>query len=218
MKILNLYAGVGGNRKKWPDNVKVTAIEYNEEIAAIYRDHFPNDAVIVGDAHEYLLQHYKEFDFIWSSPPCQTHSAIREMGVKRGLYEAKFPDMKLWQEITFLNHFAIGKFVVENVIPYYQPYVTPTVEIERHYFWSNFPIRKIELEKVARVHKEVTANTVLYGYDLSKYKIKHRKDTILRNMVNPDLGLYILEQAQGIMRYEKTEQLGLFGETAAWWT
>lgn len=209
LRVLNLYAGIGGNRKLW-ENVQVTAVEYNEEIAGIYKEHFPNDTVIVGDAHEYLLKNYKNFDFIWSSPPCQTHSAIREMGVKRGLYDAKFPDMKLWQEITFLKHFAPGKFVVENVVPYYEPFVAPTVEIERHLFWSNFQIRKIELDKVERVHKQVSANTVLYGYDLSKYKIKHRKDTILRNCVNPDLGLYILEQAIGKIRSAKTNQQSLF--------
>lgn len=212
LKILNLYCGIGGNRKLWGEDHKITAVEYNEEIAGIYADYFPNDTVIVADAHEYLLEHYREFDFIWSSPPCQTHSAIREMGVKRGLYEAKFPDMKLWQEITFLQHFAKGKFAVENVVPYYEPYVKPTIEIERHLFWTNFRIRKTELNKVERVHKEVSANTILYGYDLSKYKIKHRKDTILRNCVNPDLGLYILEQAIGIIRAEKVEPYSLFSQ------
>jgi len=70
IKILNLYAGIGGNRKLWPDQeIEVTAIENNKSIAKIYKDFFPNDTVIVGDAHQYLLEHYKEFDFIWSSPP-----------------------------------------------------------------------------------------------------------------------------------------------------
>ena len=32
MKILNLYAGIGGNRKLWKD-VQVTAVELNSEIA-----------------------------------------------------------------------------------------------------------------------------------------------------------------------------------------
>jgi len=71
MKVLNLYAGIGGNRKLWED-VDVTAVELNPDIAKIYQDFFPNDKVIVADAHKYLLKHYKEFDFIWSSPPCQT--------------------------------------------------------------------------------------------------------------------------------------------------
>lgn len=77
MKILNLYAGIGGNRKMWGDNHEIVAVEYDETIAKIYKDHFPNDEVIVADAHQFLLDHYKEFDFIWSSPPCQTHSSFR---------------------------------------------------------------------------------------------------------------------------------------------
>ena len=63
MEVLNLYAGIGGNRKLWED-VEVTAVEINEQIAQIYQDNFPNDRVIIGDAHQYLLDHFKEFDFI----------------------------------------------------------------------------------------------------------------------------------------------------------
>lgn len=209
MKILNLYAGIGGNRKLWTD-CEVTAVEYNEEIAMIYKDHYPNDELIIGDAHDYLLKHYKEFDLIWSSPPCQTHSKVRMMASKIGSYDAKFPDMKLWQEIIFLQNFAPGQFVVENVIPYYEPFVKPNAEIERHYFWSNFRINKFDLDKVERHHNHITGKTALYGYDLTKYKIKHRKDQIIRNCVNPDLGLYILEQAKGQMRQKETEQTSLF--------
>ena len=53
-KVLNLFAGIGGNRKHWKD-VEVTAIEYNEEIANVYKQLHPNDNVIVADAHEYWL-------------------------------------------------------------------------------------------------------------------------------------------------------------------
>ena len=77
MEILNLYAGIGGNRKLWGNEHEITAVEYDENIAAIYKDFFPNDKVLVEDAHDYLLTHYEEYDFIWSSPPCPTHSQIR---------------------------------------------------------------------------------------------------------------------------------------------
>lgn len=84
IKILNLYAGIGGNRKLWDGDIEVTAIEINPQIAKIYQDFFPNDKVIVTDAHQYLLEHYTEFDFIWSSPPCPSHSHIRkEFGVEQ---------------------------------------------------------------------------------------------------------------------------------------
>lgn len=103
MKVLNLYAGIGGNRKLWK-NCEVTAVEMNEDIANIYSAYFPNDKVIIGDAHEFLLKNYNNYDFIWSSPPCQTHSDIRRMGVVAGMYDAKFPDLNLWQEIIFLQY------------------------------------------------------------------------------------------------------------------
>lgn len=68
MKVLNLYAGLGGNRKLW-QGCKVTAVERDEKIAKIYQKNNPNDEVIIADAHEYLRDNYMNFDFIWSSPP-----------------------------------------------------------------------------------------------------------------------------------------------------
>src|SRR5690606_23249146 len=135
MKILNLYAGIGGNRKLWGDEHEITAVEWDQETANVYQDYFQNDKVIVGDAHQYLLDHFKEFDFIWSSPPCPSHSKINLSMVR----ELEYPDMKLYQEIIFLNQWFDGKFVVENVIPYYKPLI-PAIEIERHLFWANFKI------------------------------------------------------------------------------
>ena len=51
MKVLNLYAGIGGNRKLWED-VEVTAVEYNKDIAAIYQDFFPKDKVVISRKQE----------------------------------------------------------------------------------------------------------------------------------------------------------------------
>jgi len=139
MKILNLYAGIGGNRKLWGDEHEVTAIENNPEIAKIYQDFFPKDKVIVTDAHRYLLEHYKEFDFIWSSPPCPTHSRMNTLLINgRGL-NAKYPDMKLYEEILLLKHYFKGKWVIENVISFYEPLIKPQ-KIGRHFYWANFKI------------------------------------------------------------------------------
>ena len=190
MKVLNLYAGIGGNRKLWKD-MEVTAVEFNEEIANIYKDFYPDDTVLVEDAHDYLLKNYKNFDFIWSSPPCQSHSKVRMMASKSGSYDAIFPDMKLWQEIIFLKHFSTCKFVVENVKPYYEPFVKPDIKLDRHFFWSNFEIPFAEFEKPEVKHNLVTGKTDRYGINLFGYKTKHRKDQIIRNCVNPELGLHI---------------------------
>ena len=139
MKILNLYAGIGGNRKLWQD-VEVTAVELNPKIAKIYQDFFPKDKVTVADAHQYLLDHFKEFDFIWSSPPCPTHSRLNTMLNANGLNH--YPDMKLYEEIIFLKKWFYGKYCVENVISYYEPLIRPH-QFGNHYFWANFHIRPI---------------------------------------------------------------------------
>jgi DNA (cytosine-5)-methyltransferase 1 len=210
-KVLNLYAGIGGNRKLW-ENCEVTAVEMNEEIAGIYKEYYPNDNVIVGDAHEYLLNNYDKFDFIWSSPPCQTHSRATFWGGSRGKNRhPKYIDFKLWQEIIFLKHYSKCKFVVENVVPYYEPFVQPTVILQRHCFWSNFKIVNFALKEPEFNLLNVSANDTVYGISLKGRKMKHRKDAILRNMVNPDLGLYIFEQAQGLIRQSNDNQLTLFG-------
>lgn len=191
-KVLNLYAGIGGNRKNWT-NVKVTAVEYNQEIADIYKDLYPNDTVVVADANQYLLNHYKEFDFIWSSPPCQSHSKVRMMASKGGSYSPVMPDMSLYSEIIFLKHFAECKWVVENVKPYYTPLIEPTQKLGRHYIWANFDIPFAEMGDGLN-HNERSRHETGF-FDLRKYTIKHRKDQIIRNAVNPILGRYVLKCA-----------------------
>ena len=191
MKILNLYAGIGGNRKLWK-NVDVTAIEYDEEIANTYQQYFPNDTVIVADAHKYLLDHYKEFDFIWSSPPCPSHSDIRRCGVHAGQYNAIYPQMDLYQEIILLKHFAQSntKWVIENVKTYYEPLIEPNHKLHRHFYWSNFNISKFEVT-TERTHNKIVGSHTVYGFDIEATKIKN-KVKVLRNMVDPELGLHIL--------------------------
>lgn len=200
MKVLNLYAGIGGNRKLWED-VEVTAIENNKKIAEIYQDFFPQDKVIVANAHEYLLQHFKEFDFIWSSPPCPTHSRIRnEAGVGSGNCKPEYPDMTLYQEIIFLQHmFKMndidfnGKYVIENVIAYYKPLIEPQ-EVAFHYFWANFFIR--EFNSSTREHfGGIDKLTKLKGFDISDYKSIDKLKT-LKNCTEPELGKHILDCAR----------------------
>ena len=184
MKILNLYAGIGGNRKLWK-KVEVTAVENNPEIAKIYQDHFPNDKVIIADAHQYLLDHYKEFDFIWSSPPCQSHSVCNWFLNAQKVI--RYPDMSLYQEIIFLKYFAKKKpkWVVENVKGYYEPLIYP-YEVGRHYMWSNFMIPNDFIGDIDIGR--------LNGTPEQRRRIRNNSQ-IERNMVNPKIGLHVFECA-----------------------
>lgn len=196
MKILNLYAGIGGNRKLWGDEHEITAVELDENIAKIYQELYPNDIVIVGDAHEYLQEHYNEFDFIWSSPPCQSHSSFRQnICVRYRGTKAVYPDMKLYQEIIFLQANGKCKWVIENVKPYYKPLIEPTTEIQRHLFWCNFEIEDVVFDKDNLRSAQIPDLEKLYGFDLSKYKLSNKRQ-VLRNCVKPELGLHVLQQLQ----------------------
>lgn len=187
MKILNLYAGIGGNRKLWGDEHEITAVEYDPKIASIYKDFFPNDEVIVADAHKYLEKHFNEFDFIWTSPPCPSHSRVRKCTTHQN--KPIFPDMKLYEEILFLQGYFKGNYVVENVRSWYKPLIEPQ-EIALHYFWSNFKIEPLTTK--SRQHDGgIERLQNLKGFDLSKYSGIDKRKT-LRNCVEPETGKHIL--------------------------
>ena len=213
MKILNLYACLGGNRYKWnevKEDIEVTAVELDTELARLYQERFPNDTVIVADAHQYLLDHYKEFDFIWSSPPCPTHSRARF--ARRNTTEAKFPDLKLYEEILFLENWFKGKYVVENVIPYYEPLIQANKR-GRHLYWTNFNIPNDLRERKSSIMEgknEVERWCEFHDYDFRKYKGSQRTDKVARNLVDYEAGKTIFETVLGIVNTNDTNQINIF--------
>ena len=214
IKILNLYACLGGNRYKWnevTDNIEVTAVELDYELAKLYQERFPNDKVVVADAHQYLLDHYKEFDFIWTSPPCPTHSRIQLS--QYTTRDMKYPDMKLYQEIIFLDTFFKGKYVVENVIPYYEPLI-PAKKRGRHLYWTNFNLpydlggRKNP--DLSRTKDLITALSKYHDYDFRQYKGEQAMNKVARNLVDYEAGRTIFETFLGITRKANEKQTSIF--------
>ena len=198
MKILNLYSGIGGNRKLWGNEHEVTAVELDENICKMYSDIFTKDIVICGDAHKYLLENFKKFDFIWSSPPCPSHSRMNFLLQNKNKYKYKYPDMKLYEEIILLQTFFKGKYVVENVRSYYNPLISPQVS-GSHYFWANFNIPIINNRKKVRNDKGFTLLKKMNEKNIfikDFYNYKGDKRTILNNAIEGELGLAILEAAQ----------------------
>jgi DNA (cytosine-5)-methyltransferase 1 len=216
-RVLNLYACLGGNRLLWED-CEVTAIELDPELARMYQERFPNDKVIVTDAHQYLLDNYKEFDFIWSSPPCPSHSRARYWSSSNydtttpGIY----PEMNLYQEILFLQHYFKGKYVVENVIPYYEPLI-PAKKRGRHLYWTNFNLPSDLGDrgfKISGVKNEVEALSKFHKIDLSDYKGEQRKDKIGRNLVDYEAGKTIYDTVRGIIKKSIINQVTMFDDVA----
>lgn len=192
MKILNLYAGIGGNRKEWKD-VNVIAVEIDKNIADVYKKLYPNDEIIIGDSLKYLQENYSKFDFIWASPPCQSHGQYRHnVGVLGKGFKPIVPDMSLYSIIVFLKTYFKGKYVVENTIPYYEYLIKPTKIIQRHPFWSNFDISGIKISKDDIRNKNKISD--FEGYEIVKNSKITNKRQVLRNCVNPTLGKHILNQ------------------------
>jgi len=198
MKILNLYAGIGGNRRLWGDEHEIVAVEYDESIASIYQDLYPNDTVIVADAHKYLLDVHRQglFDFIWSSPPCPTHSRMNFLLNQKESYTPRYPDMKLYEEIILLKTFYKGYWVVENVKSYYDPLIEPQVS-GGHYFWANFEIPNLDTRKKVRNDKGYTLQKKMEDKGIiiqDFHGYKKDKRTLLNNAIEGELGLAILNQ------------------------
>jgi DNA (cytosine-5)-methyltransferase 1 len=221
MKILNLYSCLGGNRYKWDEvakeagiEIEVTAVELDPEAARLYQERFSNDIVIVADAHQYLLEHFKEFDFIWSSPPCPTHSRVRMSQKNRDTFENKYPDMKLYEEILLLKHQYNGKYVVENVIPYYEPLIQAQKR-GRHLYWSNFILptelgeRKLN-GSLTLMKDELNTLCKFHDYDFRKYKGEQSVTKMARNLVDYEAGRTILETALNIVKKSNTNQTSIF--------
>jgi DNA (cytosine-5)-methyltransferase 1 len=222
MKILNLYACLGGNRYKWDSvakeagiEIEVTAVEWDEELAKLYQERFPNDTVIVADAHQYLLENFKKFDFIWSSPPCPSHSRARYWSSSNydTTTEAIYPDMKLYEEILFLQHYyRTGKYVIENVIPYYEPLI-PAKKRGRHLYWTNFNLPSDLADRrfaISQTKNELKELEKFHEIDVSTYKGKQSLVKIARNLVDYEAGRTIFETALNIQKNKNTQQISIF--------
>jgi DNA (cytosine-5)-methyltransferase 1 len=213
MKILNLYACLGGNRYKWGNEHDITAVEWDEELAKLYQERFPKDKVVVADAHQYLLDYYKEFDFIWSSPPCPTHSRARYWAYGANGKNPVYPNMKLYEEVIFLDYHFKGKYVVENVIPYYEPLLNP-VKRHRHLYWCNFklPQKLSSRNNSGSLNQKGVIQDLIdfHNYDFRKYKGKQPMNKIARNLVDYEAGKTILDTALGIINKPQPQQQELF--------
>lgn len=192
MKVLNAFCGLGGNRRLWPEDVHVTGVDSHPEVLKQYANLHPGDEVICCDAYRFIEAQFASFDFIWASPPCQTHSRLARANCRT---TPKFPDFRLYELIIFLRTWLECPFVVENVVPFYRPLV-PGFKIGRHMFWSNRYIPQLSVDSdsallsmsLDELRKELRMESVP-----RLYLDNHCGEQVFRNCVHPELGLKILE-------------------------
>ena len=121
--------------------------------------------------------------------------------------------MKLYEEILFLQTHFKGKYVVENVIPYYEPLIQAQKR-GRHLYWTNFKLPSVVSErdkaKISSGKNEVNNLCDFHDYDFRKYEGEQRTDKIARNLVDYEAGKTIFATALGVISQSKQEQGTLF--------
>lgn len=104
--------------------------------------------------------------------------------------------MKLYEEIIFLKHWCKKSYLVENVRSYYEPLIKPQ-EITKHYFWSNFVIkkwngkRKVVYNAVGQTTDVKMKSKKMFVRDW--YGFKGDKRAIINNAIEDKLGKHILK-------------------------
>ncbi|MCE7740456.1 MAG: DNA cytosine methyltransferase [Candidatus Heimdallarchaeota archaeon] len=195
-KVLDLFAGVGGTAKGiqtflQEKNIpfQYVAVENDPETIKAHLKLNPDSEIEFRDAY---LTSIKDYDFIWASPPCTSHSQLN-MYMNR-----KQPDMRLWSLITRLQQQQIP-FIVENVEPYYREPIPHTLELGRHRFWSNKPIIPFEVPKMPKDWGWMGIPDWEKFHEINTRVTKFIKDPLkrrqlLRNIVHWTISYRIIEQ------------------------
>lgn len=212
MRILNLYAGIGGNAKLWRQTAKqynqdifITHVEINPLLCKELRLLFPDDVVLNIDANdylEYLAQNdmLNDYDIIWSSPPCQTHSRMNRINSKK-YHKSSYIDPSYIQQIILLKYNYDGCYFVENVSPYYGV-LFDGVQIGRHIIWSNIDVKDLSYNisnKKNLFDLTLEELQIEYGIKLTQniyldYPNSHCPKQVYRNAVHPQLGALLLDR------------------------
>ena len=210
-RILNMYAGIGGNARLWRKvakenglNIIIDHVEINPDLCKELERLFPYDNVFNTDAHKFLEFLAREndlnkYDIIWSSPPCQTHSRMNRINSKK-YHKSSYIDPSLYQQIILLKYNFNGIYFVENVKPYYG-IIFDGVEIGRHVIWSNIDVNDIGFRYNKKLF-DLSIEDLQKEYDIKlskniylEYPKGHDPKQVYRNAVHPKLGELIFKRA-----------------------
>ena len=195
LKFLDLYAGPGGAARgiqtlceKKGIAYDYTAVEIDPEIAVAHKKNNPNSKVIVADAITFIHK-IKNYDFIIACPPCTSHSKLNNMQKNKPEI-----DTSLWFLIYHFKYNNIN-FLIENVNPYYEPFIEPTIKISRHCFWSSFTIKEFVYQKYYKNFRYLSIEDLEEYHGLVAPNMSREKQRkVLRSALQPSIVSGILEQ------------------------
>ncbi len=204
IKILDLFCGIGGVAKGFQRylleqgmSFEYYAVDVDPKVLRAHKKFNPLSNTILRDAYSFTDDELLEFDFIWASPPCETHSRLNfyNWGNPK---KYKEPDMRFYELIEMLYRLNIP-FVVENVEPYYKPPIKPSVKVYRHVLWTNLSIRpfRVDLPNFSDVKDDVKSLTKYHGVPrdvVNTLGTARKARSALRDMVNPIVSYNIAKQ------------------------
>ncbi len=208
IKILDLFCGLGGVARGFQEyliekNIKFEyyAVDIDFKILLTHKILNPKSITIKKDAYSLRDEELKEYDFIWASPPCETHSHLNFYNWNNPK-KFKPPDMRLYKLIKRLHILNIP-FIVENVKPYYKPPIKPCTKIGRHILWSNISLKPFKVNlpnNFTNVKDDVKRLADYHELDITiAHKIKKilgisKTKAVLRDMVHWRIAYKIAEQ------------------------
>jgi DNA (cytosine-5)-methyltransferase 1 len=113
------------------------------------------------------------------------------------------------KRLFFLDKFFKRKYVVENVIPYYEPLITAQKR-GRHLYWANFKLPNFTSRDAKIREWQLPELEKHHNIDLSGYNGSQNKRKIARNLVDYEAGRTIFETALGIIKNKDNKQTQLF--------
>jgi len=109
LRILDLFCGVGGVVRGFHKYLQEQGVEYeyyavdtDRRILIAHELLNPNSITVCRDAYGFTDEELKGYDFIWASPPCETHSHLNFYNWNDPK-KFKEPDMRLYELILRLQ-------------------------------------------------------------------------------------------------------------------
>lgn len=198
MRILDLYAGLGGTAKgiqsvleKKGVDYEYFAIEIDPNVCAAHKINNPRSTVICADVKDWLDK-ITDFDFVWASPPCQTHSILNFSNKATGK-KTNLVDWSLWHVIDHLQRTENVSYVVENVLIWYNEPFKHNFNLDRHYFWTNLSLLSFEYQKRTKDWGYLSVKG-WKEYHQVEHAITGNKRQQLRNCLHWSIAAGIFEQ------------------------